>query len=128
QWRRGGTNIVNGGNISGATSPMLVINNASAADALSGANGYYAVVSGAGNFSTNSTTNSLTLVTPKNLVWNGSGSLWDLNSSPSWNDGANSSATFNYGDSVTFDDTGAGNPLVTLSGNFLSASKWLVAG
>lgn len=128
QWRRGGTNIVNGANISGATTATLVINNASAADALSGANGYYCVVSGAGNFSTNSTTNSLTIVAAKNLVWNGTGNIWDLNNNPSWNDGANTSATFNYGDSVTFDDTGAGNPLVTLSGTFLSASKWLVAG
>ncbi len=127
QWRRFGTNLLNVGNISGATSPMLVVNNASATDGASGANGYYCVVSGAGNYSTNSTTNSLTLVPARNLVWNGGGNVWDVNTSQSWNDGANL-ATFNYGDSVTFDDTGAGNPLVTLTGNFLSASKWLISG
>ena len=125
QWRRHGTNLINGGNISGATSSMLVINNASAADALSGANGYNCIVSGAGNYSTNSTTNSLTIVTGKNLVWSGGGTVWDLNNSPSWV----GDLTFNYGDSVTFDDTAAaGNVNVTLSGNFLSASKWTISG
>jgi fibronectin-binding autotransporter adhesin len=127
QWKRFGTNLLNAGNISGATSSTLIINNASVADAASGANGYYCVVTGQGNFSTNSTTNSLTVVPARNLVWNGAGTVWDINNSPNWNDGANPT-TFNYGDSVTFDDTGAGNPLVTLSGNFLSASKWLVTG
>lgn len=124
QWRRNNTNLLNGGNISGATSPTLQINNASAADAFSGANGYYCVVSGAGNFSTNSVTNALSLVAVKNLVWDGTGTVWDLNSSPSWATGQ----TFNYGDSVTFDDTGASSPNVTLSGSFLSASKWTITG
>lgn len=127
QWRRNSTNLLNGVNISGATSGTLVINNAGTADAASGANGYYCVVTGAGNFSTNSTTNSLTLVPAKNLVWNGAGNVWDLQTSPNWNDPVNP-ATFNYGDSVTFDDTGAANANVTLTGNFLSASKWLLAG
>jgi len=124
QWRRHGTNLLNAGNISGATSTQLIITNASAADFLSGANGYYCVVSGAGGFSTNSTTNMLSIVTAKNLVWDGTGSVWDLNNSPSWATGQ----TFNYGDSVTFDDTGAASVLVTLTGNFLSASTWTVTG
>ncbi len=125
QWRRNNTNLLNGGNISGATSPTLQINNASTADALAGANGYYCVVSGAGNFSTNSVTNSLGLVTAKNLVWDGgAGSAWDLNNTASWAVGQ----TFNYGDAVTFNDVGAGVPSVTLSGSFLSASKWLISG
>lgn len=125
QWRRNGTNLLNGGNILGANTPTLQINNASAADAVSGPNGYYCVVTGAGNFSTNSFTNSLTLVAVKNLVWDGSaGSTWDLNTTASWV----GSQTFNYGDAVTFNDTGAGAPSVTLSGNFLSASKWNITG
>lgn len=128
QWYRNGALLSNGGNISGATSPMLVINNASGADVFSGPNGYFCVVTGQGNFSTNSTTNSLILITATNLIWSGQGTLWDLNNSPSWTDGTNSSLTFNYGDPVTFDDTGAGNPLVTLTGNYLSASKWLITG
>ena len=56
QWHRYGTNLVNGGNISGATSPMLVISPASAADVASGANGYYVTVTGPGRLSTNSVT------------------------------------------------------------------------
>lgn len=127
QWYRNGTNLLNGGNISGATSSTLVISHAGTADAASGANGYYCVVTGAGNLSATSTTNSLTLVPAKNLIWNGNGTDWDLNTSANWNDPVNP-ATFNYGDSVTFDDTGAANANVTLTGNFLSASQWLVTG
>ncbi len=124
QWHRKGTNLLNGGNISGATSSTLVINNASAADAASGANGYYVTVTGAGNYSTNSTTNSLTLVTAQNLIWSGAGAVWDFNTSPNWVGGL----LFNYGDAVTFNDVGAAVPSVTLTGSFLSASKWTVAG
>jgi autotransporter-associated beta strand protein len=127
QWHRYGTNLLNGGNISGATSDTLIITSASAADVASGANGYYVTVTGTGNYSTNSVTNSLTLVAAKNLIWNGSGTVWDLNTSLNWNDPINP-ALFNYGDSVTFDDTGAGNPVVTLNGSFLAASKWLLTG
>ncbi len=124
QWHRNGTNLANGGNISGATSSALIINNASAADAASGANGYYCTVTGTGNFSVNSTTNALALVAVKNLVWEGTGTLWDLNNSPSWVGGQ----TFNYGDAVTFNDVGAASVNVTLSGNYLSASKWTISG
>jgi autotransporter-associated beta strand protein len=125
QWRRSGTNLLNGGNIAGATSSTLQINNASAVDARAVANGYYCVVSGAGNFSTNSVTNSLTLVPLKNLIWDGgAGSTWDLNNTASWV----GSQTFNYGDAVTFDDTGSAATSVSLSGVFLSASKWTVTG
>src|SRR6185436_11049733 len=84
QWHRYGTNLVNGGNISGATSDSLVILSATAADVASGANGYYVTVTGTGNYTTNSTTNSLTLGTAKNLVWSGVGNIWDLNTSANW--------------------------------------------
>ncbi len=124
QWHRNGTNLVNGGNLSGATSSTLIINNASAADVASGANGYYCTVSGTGNFSVNSTTNALALVAVKNLVWEGTGTLWDLNNSPSWGGGQ----TFNYGDTVTFNDVGAASANVTLTGSYLSASKWTISG
>lgn len=121
QWHRYGTNLVNGGNISGANSDLLAISPASAADVASGPSGYYVTVSGAGGFSTNSFTNSLTLRAAANLTWSGSGSTWDLNTTADWLNGANPSV-FNFGDNVTFDDTGAANGLVTLSGPYLSAS------
>jgi len=128
QWHRNGTNLLDGGNISGSTTPQLIIASASSADAFSGANGYYVTLTGPGNFTTNSVTNSLSLDVSQNLVWSGAGTVWDLATSASWIDGGNPSAVFNYGDSVTFDDNGAGNPNVTLTGSFLSASKWLITG
>lgn len=121
QWHRNGTNLINDGNISGANSDLLAISPASAADVASGPNGYYVTVSGAGGFSTNSFTNSLSLRVAANLIWSGSGSTWDLNTSADWLSGANASV-FNFGDFVTFDDTGAANSGVTLSGPYLSAS------
>ncbi|MGH7950610.1 MAG: beta strand repeat-containing protein [Limisphaerales bacterium] len=122
QWHRNGTNLIDGDNIFGSTSDTLIISPAGLADAASGANGYYVTVSGAGGYSTNSTTNSLTLVTATNLVWSGSGSVWDLNNSANWLDPDGNSTVFNYGDPVTFDDTGAANTFVTLTGNYLSAA------
>lgn len=128
QWHRYGTNLLNGGNILGATTDTLIIQNASAADVASGANGYYVTITGTGGYSTNSVTNSLTLGTAKNLVWAGVGNVWDLNTSANWLDGANP-ATFNFGDAVTFDDTAsAGLTVINLTGSFLSASTVTVDG
>src|SRR5205085_9609581 len=84
QWHRYGTNLLNGGNISGATSDMLVISPAGPADVASGANGYYVTVTGTGGYSTNSTTNSLALGTAANLIWSGTGNIWDLAASANW--------------------------------------------
>lgn len=126
QWKRNGTNLLNGGNISGATSSQLIISPAGTGDNLSGANGYYCVVTGAGPFSTNSETHSLTFVTAKNLIYSGSGP-WDLNNSTSWLDSSLTPGfTFNYGDTVKFDDNGAGGS-VTLNGSYLSASSVTVS-
>src|ERR1035437_10330141 len=122
QWHRNSTNLLNGGNISGATSSQLIVSPAGAADALSGANGYYVTVTGTGPFSTNSITNSLTLGTASNLIWSGNDSVWDLGASSDWLKGV-TPAVFNYGDSVTFDDTGANNTTVTLTGSYLSAAS-----
>ena len=122
QWHRNGTNLLNGGNISGATGSTLVISSASSADVASGANGYYVTVTGTGSFTVNSTTNALALVAAKNLIWAGTGVVWDLNASANWVGGQ----TFNYGDAVTFDDTGVASG-VTLVGSFLSASSMTVS-
>ncbi len=128
QWHRNGTNLLDGGNISGSTSSLLAISSAGAADALSGANGYYVTVTGAGNlitpyYSTNSVTNSLTLMPATNLIWTAAGgSVWDLNSTVSWKDTNGTATVFNYGDPVTFDDS-AGLKVVTLTGTYLSAAS-----
>jgi len=128
QWARNGTNLVNNSHVSGATASQLVINNATASDAATELNGYYCIVTGQGNFSTNSVTNALIVVPVTNLTWSGQGTVWDVTNSASWTDGTNSSLVFTYGDPVTFDDTGAGSPFVTLNSPFLSAPTWTFAG
>ncbi len=128
QWKRYNTNILNGGNISGATSDTLILSPAGAADVASGGNGYYVTVTGTGGYSTNSATNSLTLGTAKNLVWSGGGNVWDLNTTANWLDPINP-ANFNFGDKVTLDDTAAGGlRVITLTGKYLSASSVNVEG
>ena len=124
QWHRNGTNLVDGGNISGSQSSMLVISPAGSADVASGANGYWVTITGAGGFSTNSTTNSLSLSTAKNLEWtSANGNVWDLNTTANWQlSGTSTPETFNFGDNVTLDDF-AGGGFVNLSGSFLSASS-----
>ncbi len=121
QWHRNGTNLANGGNISGANSGTLVISPASAADAASGANGYWVTVTDPGG-STNSVKCSLALGTASSLVWSGLGTSWDIGVSTSWSNGG-APATFNYGDSVTFNDSGSANLLVNLNGNYLAAAS-----
>jgi autotransporter-associated beta strand protein len=125
QWKRYGTNLVNGGNIFGATTDTLFISPVSAADVAAGANGYSVTISGAGGYTTNSQTASLSLGTAKNLVWAGVGNSWDLGTSANWLNGG-SPATFNYGDAVTFNDSGVGELSVVLSGAYLTASSVIV--
>jgi autotransporter-associated beta strand protein len=122
QWCRNGTNLIDGGNISGSASSQLVISPAGTNDVLSSANGYYVTVTGPGNFSTNSVTNSLALIPATSLIYSGSGP-WDLNTSASWLDtNLNPGFYFNFGDPVTFDDNGGGGH-VTLTGSYLSAAS-----
>ena len=124
QWHRNNTNLIDGGHISGSTSPQLVISPSTTADVFSSANGYYVTVSGAGGFSTNSITNSLALIPATNLIWSGSANAWDVNITADWQDTNGNTTVFNYGDPVTFDDTGAaGLTAVTLTGSYLSASS-----
>lgn len=117
QWHRHGANLLNGGDISGATSSTLIIAPVASADFVSD---YYVTVTGAGNFTTNSVNVSLSSRTAANLVWNGAGAGdgWDLATSADWLNGANPTV-FNYGDNVTFDDTAVVNT-VALNYSYLS--------
>ncbi len=131
QWKRNGTNLTDNGNISGAKSSLLVISPTTTTDQLAVANGYYCAVSGAGGFTTNSMTNSLSLITATNLIWTDgdtANNAWIVNdpSTGNWQDTNGNPAVFNYGDAVTFDDTGAGGS-VNLSNNFLSAASVTVS-
>jgi autotransporter-associated beta strand protein len=123
QWLRNGTNLIDGQNISGSTSSLLAISPAGTNDVLSGANGYYVIVSGAGGYSTNSVTNSLALTAATNLIWtDASSAIWDLNNSVNWQDNNSNPQVFNFGDPVTFNNIGAGGN-VTLTGPYLSAAS-----
>ena len=128
QWHRNGANLNAGGNISVSASPdaatsTLVISSAGPADVASGVNGYYVTVTGTGGYFTNSVTNSLVVVPATNLVWTAAGgSVWDLNNTVSWQDTDSNPQTFNYGDSVRFDDT-APSKYITLTGSYLGASS-----
>ena len=127
QWYRNGTNLVDGGDISGAQSSTLIVSPISAADAASGANGYWCQITGAGGYTTNSTKASLTLGTAKNLVWSGNSSTWDLGVTAAWDDPNNNLTTFNYGDTVTFNDQGNGGN-VYFTGQYLAAGSLTVSG
>ena len=123
QWHRYGTNIIDGGNVSGAKSPTLIISPVTTADAAAGANGYYVTITGAGGYTTNSATASLTIGSATSLTWSGSGGVWDLNNTSDWLNPSSQATAFNYGDPVTFNDTGLANSVVTLNGQYLSAAS-----
>lgn len=121
QWARNGTNLLDGGNISGSKTSQLVISPAGTSDALSTNNGYYVIVSGTGGYSTNSVTNSLTLIPATNLYY--SAGTWDVHNSSSWDtsDSGSRNYVFDYGDPVNFGNNGGGT--VTLNGPYLSAAS-----
>ena len=59
--------------------------------------------------------------TPKNLVWSGTGSAWDIATTSDWLNGV-SSSVFNNSDNVTFNSVGAANLTATLSGTISPGS------
>jgi autotransporter-associated beta strand protein len=102
QWYKDGSPLADDSHITGSKTGMLVVWPATSADI----GGYYCGITNPCAFSpTLTTTSSLTLDAPNNLVWSGSSfgqNFWDIATTAVWNSGA---ATFNEGDSVTFDDT-----------------------
>lgn len=63
----------------------------------------------------------ISIYVPKNLVWSGTGSNWDLNSTADWLDGVIASV-FHNSDNVTFNSAGSANPSVTLIGTLAPAT------
>ncbi len=114
QWRHDGTNISNGGSISGVTSNVLTINPVAASDASPQPNGYDCVISGTCLPTTNSDRVALTVLLPNNLVWVGDGvsNRWDT-ATANWTGDA---TTFAQNDNVTFTNTGSTSPAVDLVG------------
>jgi hypothetical protein len=127
QWHRSGTNLLDGGNISGSTTSQLVISPAGVSDEL---NSYYVTITGAGEYSTNSTDASLSLVQSTNLVWDANNNNnWNIDTDNNWNPTNTSSpfsegdyVDFTFGDPVIFSDLDGG-ATVTLVGSYLSASS-----
>ena len=65
---------------------------------------------------TNPTSTTLTIGEGVALTWTGSPSAtWDVMTTPNWVDGASNPETFHFLDSVTFDETGALQPIVTIA-------------
>ena len=113
QWYRDGIPLTNDAHLTGATTNDLVIWPATTADV----GNYYCIISNTCAAFANSTTNSLTLAAPNDLVWTGDGfnvDVWDIvNATLEWNSG---SAGFNPGDNVTFNDAYIYANAVTLTG------------
>jgi autotransporter-associated beta strand protein len=117
QWYRNNTLLSDGGDIAGATTPTLIVSPAQSQDAFSNANGYYCHITGAEGFTTNSATNSLTLVPATNVTWTASSSTtWDVDTTANFVDPNNNPAVFTGGDSVTFNDNAIDEDL-SLSGD-----------
>jgi autotransporter-associated beta strand protein len=111
QWRTNGVSLVNGGNISGATSNILTISPVASEDAAS----YDCVVSGTCSPAQTSTPAAvLTVKLPNNLTWVGDSlsNLWDTTSA-NWAGGA---TVFSPGDNVRIDDSGSATPAIDLVG------------
>ena len=130
QWYRNGAALSNGGDISGATASALTVYPAQVSDEFSSANGYYCKVSGAGGYSTNSVTNSLTLVPATNLTWVGTSfnGNWDVDTTPNWEDILLNPAVFTGGDSVNFNDANAKNSDILLIGNVAPSAMAVTTG
>jgi hypothetical protein len=130
QWyRNGGQKLTNGLNISGAKTSQLIISPAGTADQFTGANnGYYCACTQGLNLTTNSTTNTLTLINSTNLIWNDftaggpTANGWDVNNTINWQDTNGNLSVFNFGDPVVIDETGLGGN-ITLFGNYISPSS-----
>ena len=109
QWHRNGTNLLDGGHITGSTTATLIVSPATPADVLDVTQAYYCTVSNVCGAFVISTTNSLMLDAPANLVWQGGSpsNIWDVATSPNFTNSASTAVNFNNGDNVTLDDSSA---------------------
>lgn len=101
-----------------------------AAGSITSGGGYAALISGSGAVGGSSAAIVvsggnvdlvISIYVPKNLVWSGTGSSWDVASTVDWLDGV-SASVFNNSDNVTFNSVGAANPNVSLVGTLAPAS------
>jgi autotransporter-associated beta strand protein len=96
---------------------------------LAGASNYRSPV-----FSVAANAVNLTLGTPMDLAWTGTGgSNWDINTTSNWNNPSLTPSTFFYADNVTFGNTGGGMigvPATVTASNLVihSNDNWLFQG
>ena len=120
QWYRDGIVLTNDSHLAGATANDLVISPATPSDI----GNYYCIITNTCGDMRITTTNSLTLDAPSDLIWSGDAfsiNTWAVGTTivPEFNNG---SAYFNGGDNVTFDDSYLYSAPVTLNG-VLTPSK-----
>lgn len=129
QWYQNGTPVLNGTNITGAQTNDLVIWPATVANT----GNYYCIITNSCGLSSTTTTNSLTLDAPNQLLWVGDQfniDVWALanaNYNFDLQDTNGNAAVFNGGDNVTFDDTYTYPTPVTLT-NTLTPSAIVING
>jgi autotransporter-associated beta strand protein len=121
RWYRNGGALSDGGHIAGSVTSTLVISPATTADAFSGSQGYYCVITNNCGAMATSTTNSLTLGAPANIVWQGGNpnTNWDLATTANFTNSAGTAVVFHNGDNVLLDDSST-NPVVTLVGSYIA--------
>lgn len=143
QWYQDGTPLVNSTSITGAQSNDLVISPATVANI----GNYYCIITNSCGLSSTTTTNSLSLDSPNQLLWVGdqfSINVWALantNYNFDLQDTNGNPAVFNGGDNITFDDTYPyANPVtltntltpssITMNGtrNYIFGGKGIIAG
>jgi fibronectin-binding autotransporter adhesin len=77
------------------------------------------------NMSLNTTSNQVQVTiggSVGNLTWSGSNSTWDTKNTVAWNGAPNGDGLFWTADNVTFDDNGAANPAVNITGTVTPGS------
>jgi autotransporter-associated beta strand protein len=127
QWRRNGTNLVEGARYAGTTTPNLTIYPVGSGDVAGASDGYDVVVSGQFGSPATSSRVGLSLGPAHNLTWvgNGTNDLWDIQTTADWALPGGAASVFNFGDNVTFDDM-ATTYTVNLGSQFLSPGTLMV--
>lgn len=121
RWYRNGGALTDGGHVAGAGTSTLVISPATTADVATTSQGYYCIITNACGLAAISSTNSLTLDAPVNIVWQGGNpnTNWDLATTANFTNSAGSAVKFNGGDNVILNDSST-NPVISVVGSYIT--------
>ena len=133
-WYRDGILLTNDSHLTGTTNATLVVMPAGPADV----GGYSCVITNPCASSAASTTATLALAAPNDLVWSGNSflNIWDVGNAnyPYFLDPSSSPVVFNGGDNVKFDDSGNASVIVLLTNTLtptrltVDASRYYIFG